>query len=167
MSFNATILQALIAAVESYDTVPTCIYGTVQIRFFVGHSKTGTTDPERAAHAEQQKHGDIVALDVPDTYVDLIEKVRQSFLWAAQNTVSEYVLKVDDDAYVNVPLMMETINDLPTSRLYATTLSTLELPPSTFLFFNLPEDTDWVHMAPTPVCMSRVGSKLPRLWNLC
>ena len=94
------------------------LFFLLQIHFFVGHSKSRTTAPEIAAEAEQEEHDDIVMLDVPDTYVDLIEKVRRSFLWVAQSTISQYVLKVDDDAYVNVPVMIKEIKTLPPSRVY-------------------------------------------------
>lgn len=46
--------------------------------------------------------GDILALDVSDTYEDLPAKTLKMFDWVYHNTNAQYVLKIDDDCFLDV-----------------------------------------------------------------
>lgn len=46
--------------------------------------------------------GDVLALDVSDTYEDLPYKSLKLFDWVYNNTHAQYVLKIDDDCYLDV-----------------------------------------------------------------
>jgi len=59
--------------------------------------------------------GDILALDVPDHYEDLPKKTLRLFDWVYQHTNAQYVLKIDDDCYLDVDSYLESL----TYRKYA------------------------------------------------
>lgn len=47
-------------------------------------------------------HGDILKLNVPDTYEKLPQKSLKLYEWIYQHTDAQYVLKIDDDCFLNV-----------------------------------------------------------------
>ncbi|WP_319781506.1 glycosyltransferase family 2 protein [Oceanisphaera sp. IT1-181] len=51
---------------------------------------------------DDQLHDDVLALDVSDTYEDLPQKTLKLFDWVYNNTQAQYVLKIDDDCYLDV-----------------------------------------------------------------
>ncbi|MCP8688670.1 glycosyltransferase family 2 protein [Marinobacterium sedimentorum] len=54
--------------------------------------------------------GDVLALDVSDTYEDLPKKSLKLFDWVYRNTRAQYVLKIDDDCYLDVDRYFDTLS---------------------------------------------------------
>lgn len=51
---------------------------------------------------DDRLHGDVLTLDVSDRYEDLPQKTLKMFKWVYENTRFQYVLKIDDDCYLDV-----------------------------------------------------------------
>ena len=60
---------------------------------------------------EKAKHKDILALPMIDSYQTLTSKVLASFVQLSRNVKFEYLLKVDDDSYVQLPKMLEELKN--------------------------------------------------------
>ncbi len=54
--------------------------------------------------------GDVLALDVSDKYEDLPKKSLKLFDWVYNNTDAQYVLKIDDDCYLDVARFFDTLS---------------------------------------------------------
>ena len=65
--------------------------------FFAGDAKAR---PQPSGDAVQML-GDMVALPVPDDYPRLGEKVLAALQWTLENVETDYILKVDEDTWVN------------------------------------------------------------------
>ncbi|KAG8431614.1 hypothetical protein GDO86_017969 [Hymenochirus boettgeri] len=70
-----------------------------QVVFLIGR----TTEPELEwrIHKEQVAHGDILMGNYIDTYRNLTLKVIHGLKWAADKCQPQYILKTDDDCFVN------------------------------------------------------------------
>ena len=69
---------------------------------------------------EARREGDILLGDFIDDYRNLTVKVQQGLCWALRNCNAKYVLKTDDDCFVNTELITQflEIHNKQTSRLY-------------------------------------------------
>ena len=65
---------------------------------------------------EYRKHGDVIQVDISDTYNNLSLK-SVSILNRVFKFCVDFLLKVDDDVYVNVRNLVATIRDLSLSDL--------------------------------------------------
>lgn len=54
--------------------------------------------------------GDVLALNVSDTYEELPQKTLKMFEWVYKNTNAQYVLKIDDDCYLDVDKYFDTLS---------------------------------------------------------
>jgi Glycosyl transferase family 2/Galactosyltransferase len=54
--------------------------------------------------------GDVLALDVSDRYEDLPQKTLKLFDWVYRHTDAQYVLKIDDDCYLDVDRFFDTLS---------------------------------------------------------
>jgi hypothetical protein len=54
--------------------------------------------------------GDVLALDVSDHYEDLPKKTLKLFDWVYRHTDAQYVLKIDDDCYLDVGRYFDTLS---------------------------------------------------------
>jgi hypothetical protein len=54
--------------------------------------------------------GDVLALDVSDRYEDLPQKTLKLFDWVYRNTDAQYVIKIDDDCYLDVARYFDTLS---------------------------------------------------------
>jgi hypothetical protein len=54
--------------------------------------------------------GDVLALNVSDKYEDLPKKTLKLFDWVYRNTDAQYVLKIDDDCYLDVERYFDTLS---------------------------------------------------------
>ena len=54
--------------------------------------------------------GDVLALDVSDKYEDLPQKTLKLVDWVYHNTDAQYVLKIDDDCFLNVASFFDTLS---------------------------------------------------------
>jgi len=87
----------------------------VEARFFIGGAG-GDVHPALAA--EMQEHHDVVVLDVSDKYSALVDKTTGMFAWATSAFDPMFVLKVDDDTYINVGAVRAVVRGLPEHMAY-------------------------------------------------
>ena len=68
---------------------------------------------------EYRTHGDIIQEDFVDSYMNLTLKTIMGIKWA-QNYCSKasFILKTDDDIFVNIPLLMENLIELQGRRIF-------------------------------------------------
>lgn len=89
-----------------------------RIAFFLGKTNKQLIDERRLIEAKQ--YGDIIMGDFPDTYRNITQKLMMAFKWTSKINY-KYLLKTDDDVYVNIPLLISWINERlnPNEPLYA------------------------------------------------
>uniref|UniRef100_A0A2C9LCE1 Hexosyltransferase n=1 Tax=Biomphalaria glabrata TaxID=6526 RepID=A0A2C9LCE1_BIOGL len=64
----------------------------------------------RQLTTESDLHGDILYLDMIDSYPNLTLKVTSSLKWLSEHCLrTKYFLKVDTDTFVNVPLLLDLL----------------------------------------------------------
>ena len=70
---------------------------------------------------EARKEGDILLGDFIDSYRNLTVKVQQGLCWALRNCNANYVLKTDDDCFVNTELFSQFLekHNKHSTKLYA------------------------------------------------
>ena len=64
----------------------------------------------RTIMAEQDKHGDLLIGDYKDAYRNITTKLLMAFQWASQMKCT-YILKTDDDVYIDIPKLMKWLLD--------------------------------------------------------
>ncbi|KAK9807182.1 hypothetical protein WJX73_004899 [Symbiochloris irregularis] len=74
----------------------------VHIRFVIGYSEQKDDPAEASVQAEMREFGDIVRVDVVDTYGDLSLKTLKLFAVLPSKIDADFYFKVDDDVAVNV-----------------------------------------------------------------
>ena len=79
----------------------------VVIRFVVGYSDQRDDPDERRLKQEMDAHGDIMRLDMVDTYADLSLKTLKLFTVLPQKWDADFYFKIDDDVGVNVPALAD------------------------------------------------------------
>ena len=92
--------------------------GQIALVFFLGSAKTGE-DPniQTEIYDESAKFQDIVQGDFVDDYFNLTLKSLNMLSWLTQFcSHSQYILKADDDVYINVPLLKDSLIKYSTSR---------------------------------------------------
>ena len=93
--------------------------------FLVGKSKeaniTKLKRMEKICKQENALHRDLIKLDFVEDFYNLTYKLWKGFSWALNNAMFSYLLKVDDDVFVNVPKLLIFLQDpkVPKSKLYA------------------------------------------------
>lgn len=60
---------------------------------------------------ENKEHGDIVLVDMVDSYRALPKKLRLFYRYLAEKVNYDYVLKIDDDTYVNLDRVLMHLNN--------------------------------------------------------
>ena len=93
------------------------IGNTSVVAFFVGSGKeTEDINIQRSITLESEQFGDIIQGKFIDTYENLTLKSLSLIHWASQHCHhSLYLLKADDDMYINVPLLITTLDQLSKS----------------------------------------------------
>lgn len=78
---------------------------SVGLVFLLG--KPPTVKARRRLTAESQQYGDVMIGDFTDTYANLTLKVLFGLRWMVEACPHvQYVLKIDDDTFVNIPLLL-------------------------------------------------------------
>lgn len=73
--------------------------------FLVG--QTNNSQIKQHLHQEAQLYGDVIIGDFPDTFRDLSRKMLHGLKWSTSNCPSTYIMKTDEDCFVNIiPLML-------------------------------------------------------------
>ena len=76
--------------------------------FLLGNTATPDHGLEQEIREEEARHGDVVREDFLDTYQNLTLKTLAGVKWAGQFCgKAEFVMKTDDDMYVNLDIMTE------------------------------------------------------------
>ena len=94
--------------------------------FIVGHSSNNSV--EDGLEKESQQYGDILQVGMMDGYYNITLKVAGLLNWIHKNCPSvDYVLKADDDVYVNVRNLSPMLMALPsvTYGMFGTEMSPL------------------------------------------
>ena len=60
---------------------------------------------------EEEVFGDIIKGDFADTFYNLSEKAEVGFEWSYKHCSFKYLLETDDDVFINIPLILQKIND--------------------------------------------------------
>uniref|UniRef100_A0A2C9LQI2 Hexosyltransferase n=1 Tax=Biomphalaria glabrata TaxID=6526 RepID=A0A2C9LQI2_BIOGL len=83
----------------------------VKVVFVIGHGINNDTRIDKeAVSAESATHGDILYLDMMESYRNLTLKVVSSLYWVKVTCPGvRFVAKVDVDTFVNVPLLVDTL----------------------------------------------------------
>jgi hypothetical protein len=93
----------------------------VDFKFFIG-------SPTQIFIEEQKP--DVVQLNVGDGYLDLASKITATMDWVSKNVDTDYVIKVDDDVYLNfdniIPILRSSFT--PTTRLLTGQVKTVGAP---------------------------------------
>ncbi|PVD39608.1 hypothetical protein C0Q70_02243, partial [Pomacea canaliculata] len=64
---------------------------------------------------EAERHGDVLVVDVSDTYRNLVHKILHGLRWAARHcAAARFVLKADADSFVDVDRLLSLLFDTPT-----------------------------------------------------
>ena len=79
----------------------------VVIRFVVGRSASADDPDEVRLRAEAEEFGDVVRLDMVDTYADLSMKTLTMFSVLPEMWDASFYFKIDDDVAVNVPALAD------------------------------------------------------------
>ncbi|XP_053556934.1 beta-1,3-galactosyltransferase 5-like [Bombina bombina] len=74
-----------------------------QVIFLIG--QTSDVEQDWRIHSEQNIHGDILMGNYLDTYHNLTLKVMHGIKWATDKCRPQYILKTDDDCFVNTNLI--------------------------------------------------------------
>ena len=83
-------------------------YGA-SLYFFIAKSKTANATQ---IAQELQQHSDLIQLDFIDSYRNLSRKSVESFRWASRHCPNvQYILKQDDDTYVNLTRLLVKLDD--------------------------------------------------------
>lgn len=75
------------------------------------------TSQDQLLNIESLEHNDILKVDVPDEYQLLSHKLLKSFN-SVVNINFEYLLKCDDDTFVNIPKVVSELEHVPKNKLY-------------------------------------------------
>ncbi|KAF1375929.1 hypothetical protein PFLUV_G00225300 [Perca fluviatilis] len=74
------------------------------------HHASKQRQEDAALHQESLRHGDIVFLDVVDTYRNVPSKLLQFYKWSVGNADFNLLLKTDDDCYIDVDSVLMKID---------------------------------------------------------
>ncbi|XP_052792799.1 uncharacterized protein LOC128226783 [Mya arenaria] len=109
---TATNLEARSAIRETWGAA--CNTPTTNIRCVFVFGNTGDMGVNRLLQEEARTHNDILQIDFYDTYANLTYKTMTALRWAAQNCGNtKYVMKTDDDMFVNTELLPIFIQGAP------------------------------------------------------
>ncbi|XP_043198205.1 beta-1,3-galactosyltransferase 1-like [Amphibalanus amphitrite] len=81
----------------------------VRLHFLVGTTANGSLSDN--LRAENEVHGDIVQQDFVDVYSNLTIKSVMMLKWATVNCNPSFILKVDEDMFINVPNLVSYLRE--------------------------------------------------------
>ena len=85
--------------------------GEIRYIFIIGkQGKDRNLEYQKKIMIESELYGDILQEDFIDTYENLTLKTIMGLKWVSQNCHNaKYVMKIDDDVYLNVPILISAI----------------------------------------------------------
>lgn len=95
------------------------VNSSITAKFVIGVKDLPVKDWEDLKQ-ENRKFGDILFLsELKDSYYELTNKVLQTFMWVDENLKFSYLLKVDDDSFVRLDVIISELEkSLQRSKLY-------------------------------------------------
>lgn len=95
------------------------VNSSITAKFVIGVKDLPVKDWEDLKQ-ENKKFGDILFLsELKDSYYELTNKVLQTFMWVDENLNFSYLLKVDDDSFVRLDVIISELEkSLQRSKLY-------------------------------------------------
>ncbi|XP_078374165.1 beta-1,3-galactosyltransferase 5-like [Oculina patagonica] len=78
-----------------------------KIVFMMG--KASSSEMNKSIMAEHEKYGDLLIGDYTDGYRNITTKLLMAFQWASKIRCN-YILKTDDDVYIDIPKLIEWLN---------------------------------------------------------
>ena len=87
---------------------------TTRCFFLIGRSLSHNI--QKAVNAEALQHQDILQGLYLDSYRNLTLKVLQGFIWSHELCPAFYILKTDDDCFVNVPVLKTLLGKASSGR---------------------------------------------------
>ena len=86
--------------------------------FLIGTS----TDPtiSKNLHEEDTQHGDLIPVSTVDTQRNITDKLKKGFTWVSTHCKYDYLLKTNDNTFVNIPTLYAWLDhaDTPKTDLY-------------------------------------------------
>lgn len=94
---------------------------TNDFRTFFAVAKTADEATQEKLNKEIAKYGDVIQGDFYEGYYELPRKTELVFEWAYKHCEFDYLLKADDDVYINLLVLFQILNhpDTPKTKLYA------------------------------------------------
>eukprot|EP00891_Asterochloris_glomerata_P007456 jgi/Astpho2/7456/e_gw1.00114.96.1_t len=83
----------------------------IVIRFVIGYSEQKDDPDEEKLAREMKEFGDIVRIDMVDTYADLSMKTMRMFSALPQKVDADFYFKIDDDVAVNVDALADYLDE--------------------------------------------------------
>lgn len=85
---------------------------------------TGTSlDPKEAPSLKEEgeEHGDLIPVDTVDSMRNITDKLKKGFTWASTHCRFSYMLKTNDNTFVNIPTLYQFLQhpQTPQQQLYA------------------------------------------------
>ena len=90
----------------------------VKMVFVIGQAKDAKSGEIEALEKEMQLNKDIVLGEMLEDYRNLTLKTKMGLKWAYYECKTSYVLKTDDDVFVNPVVLVEWLKEIPTNNLY-------------------------------------------------
>ncbi|XP_069122568.1 beta-1,3-galactosyltransferase 6-like [Argopecten irradians] len=87
------------------------------LRFMIGNGNLSLA-VEKELERENLLHNDLVLLKLNDSFIALTKKILQSFKWLDSEIDFKFMLKVDEDTFVNVEKFKLELKSKPQKRLY-------------------------------------------------
>eukprot|EP01116_Phalansterium_solitarium_P005324 TRINITY_DN1689_c0_g1_i2.p1 TRINITY_DN1689_c0_g1~~TRINITY_DN1689_c0_g1_i2.p1 ORF type:complete len:365 (+),score=105.64 TRINITY_DN1689_c0_g1_i2:196-1290(+) len=72
----------------------------------------------RRVETEAAEHGDLVMVDLIDVYRHLPHKLKLFYAWAVGNVEFDYMMKIDDDAFVYIDNVLPQLEHMPRQKLW-------------------------------------------------
>lgn len=83
---------------RTWGSVTTCYNVQIDVKFMVGRTTNSTVEAQ--LQSENQEFFDLIRLDMDESYRNLVFKTQASVMWAAENSDVDFLLKIDDDVFV-------------------------------------------------------------------
>lgn len=102
----------------------THVNGRMQLLFVLAHRQLAKQVPQKSKPSDELKqerqlrliqdeadiHGDLLYIDMNDSYFNLTLKLMSAFKWVRDHcSTVKFILKVDTDTFVNVPLLVDLL----------------------------------------------------------
>ena len=81
-----------------------------QVIFNVGAVDTEVKETLKSLKKESQKYGDMLILDIPESFHKLSQKVMAALFWVYTKFSFEFIFKTDDDVFIHIRRLLVKLN---------------------------------------------------------